>query len=114
MGQVIDSQSIQNTPLNGRLSVMGLIALSPGVQGVGAQDQLAVRGLTYAVGTGSRNAYGGLGSTLDGVVNKEVTLQRSEPEIPSLDALADAARGRSQADWLVDLGPGAGRHGLIG
>jgi hypothetical protein len=89
VGQVIDSQAIQNTPLNGRLSVMGLIALSPGVQGVGAQDQLAVRGLTYAVGTGSRNAYGGLGSTLDGVVNKEITLQRSEPEIPSLDALAE-------------------------
>jgi hypothetical protein len=89
VGQVIDSQAIQNTPLNGRLSVMGLIALSPGVQGVGAQDQLAVRGLTYAVGTGSRNAYGGLGSTLDGVVNKEVTLQRSEPEVPSLDALAE-------------------------
>jgi len=88
VGQVIDSQSIQNTPLNGRLSVMGLIALSPGVQGVGAQDQLAVRGLTYAVGTGSRNAYGGLGSTLDGVINKEVTLQRSEPEVPSLDALS--------------------------
>lgn len=88
VGDVIDSQAIQNTPLNGRLSVMGLIALSPGVQGVGAQDQLAVRGLTYAVGTGSRNAYGGLGSTLDGVVNKEVTLQRAEPEIPSLDALS--------------------------
>ena len=68
---------------------MGLIALSPGVQGVGAQDQLAVRGLTYAVGTGSRNAYGGLGSTLDGVINKEVTLQRSEPEVPSLDALSE-------------------------
>jgi Carboxypeptidase regulatory-like domain len=88
VGQVIDSQAIQNTPLNGRLSVMGLIALAPGVQGVGAQDQLAVRGMTYAVGTGSRNAYGGLGSTLDGVVNKEVTLQRAEPEVPSLDALS--------------------------
>lgn len=88
VGQVIDSQAIQNTPLNGRLSVMGLIALSPGVQGVGAQDQLAVRGMTYAVGTGSRNAYGGLGSTLDGVVNKEVTLQRAEPEVPSIDALS--------------------------
>ena len=89
IGQVIDGQAIQNTPLNGRLSVMGLIALSPGVQGVGAQDQLAVRGLTYAVGTGGRNAYGGLGSTLDGVVNAEVTLQRAEPEIPSLDALSE-------------------------
>jgi len=88
IGQVIDSQAIQNTPLNGRLSVMGLVALAPGVQSAGAQDQLAVRGMTPAIGTGSRNAYGGLGNTLDGVTNKEVTLQRSEPEIPSIDALS--------------------------
>ncbi len=88
VGSVIDSQSIQNTPLNGRLGLMGLIALAPGVQAAGAQDQLATRGVTAAVGTGSRNAYGGLGSTLDGVSNKEVTLQRAEPEVPSLDAIA--------------------------
>ncbi len=88
VGQVIDSQAIQNTPLNGRLSVMGLIALAPGMQGVGAQDQMATRGLTFAAGTGSRNAYGGLGVSFDGVINKEVTLQRGEPEIPSLDALS--------------------------
>ena len=88
IGQVIDSQAIQNTPLNGRLSVMGLVALAPGVQSAGAQDQLAVRGMTPSIGTGSRNAYGGLGNTLDGVTNKEVTLQRSEPEIPSIDALS--------------------------
>jgi hypothetical protein len=88
IGQVIDAQAIQNTPLNGRLSVMGLIALAPGMQGVGAQDQMATRGLTFAAGTGSRNAYGGLGVSFDGVINKEVTLQRGEPEIPSLDALS--------------------------
>jgi hypothetical protein len=88
VGQLIDAQSIQNTPLNGRLSVMGLIALAPGMQGVGAQDQMATRGLTFAAGTGSRNAYGGLGITFDGTINKEVTLQRGEPEIPSLDALS--------------------------
>jgi hypothetical protein len=89
VGQVIDSEAIQNTPLNGRLSVMGLVALSPGVQGVGAQDQMATRGLTVAAGTGSRNSYGGLESTLDGVTNAEITLQRAEPEVPSLDALAE-------------------------
>jgi hypothetical protein len=88
VGSVIDSQAIQNTPLNGRLGLMGLIALAPGVQNAGAQDQLATRGITAAVGTGSRNAYGGLGSTLDGVSNSEVTLQRAEPEVPSLDAIA--------------------------
>lgn len=88
VGSVIDAQAIQNTPLNGRLSIVGLIALAPGVQNSGAQDQLATRGVTAAVGTGSRNAYGGLGSTLDGVTNAEVTLQRSEGEVPSLDAIS--------------------------
>ncbi len=88
VGSVIDSQAIQNTPLNGRLGLMGLIALAPGVQAAGAQDQLATRGVTAAIGTGSRNAYGSLGSTLDGVSNTEVTLQRAEPEVPSLDAIA--------------------------
>ena len=39
IGSVIDSQTIVNTPLNGRLSSMGLVALAPGVQGAGAQDQ---------------------------------------------------------------------------
>jgi hypothetical protein len=89
VGSVIDSQAIQNTPLNGRLGINGLIALAPGVQGVGAQDQLDTRGMTPAVGTGGRNAYGGLGNTLDGVTNTEVTLQRSEGEVPSLDAIAE-------------------------
>ena len=87
IGSVIDAQAIQNTPLNGRLGLMGLIALAPGVQGAGAQDQLATRGETPAIGTGGRNAYGGLGSTLDGVTNQEVTLQRGEGEVPSLDAI---------------------------
>ena len=89
VGLVIDSQTILNTPLNGRLSVIGLIALAPGVQGAGAQDQLAVRGVTPSIGTGTRNSYGGLGSTLDGVTNQEVTLQRGEGEVPSLDAIGE-------------------------
>jgi hypothetical protein len=88
IGSVIDAAAIQNTPLNGRLSIVGLIALAPGVQAAGAQDQLATRGVTAAVGTGARNAYGGLGSTLDGVTNQEVTLQRGEGEVPSLDAIS--------------------------
>jgi Carboxypeptidase regulatory-like domain/TonB dependent receptor len=88
IGLVVDSQAIQNTPLNGRLSIIGLIALAPGVQAAGAQDQLATRGVTAAIGTGGRNAYGGLGSTLDGVTNQEVTLQRGEGEVPSIDAIS--------------------------
>jgi hypothetical protein len=87
IGLVIESESIQNTPLNGRLSVMGLIAISPGVQAVGAQDQLADRGMTPAIGSGGRNAYGGLGASLDGIVNQEVALARAAPEIPPIDAI---------------------------
>ncbi len=89
VGSVIDGQAIRNMPLNGRLGLNGLVALAPGVQGAGAQDQLGTRGVTAAIGTGSRNAYGGLGSTLDGVTNQEVTLQRGEGEVPSLDAIAE-------------------------
>jgi len=42
------------------------------VQGAGAQDQLAVRGVTPSIGTGTRNSYGGMGDRLDGVTNQEV------------------------------------------
>ena len=122
IGSVIESQAIQNTPLNGRLSLMGLIALAPGVQGVGAQDQLATRGLTFAAGTGSRNSYGGLASTLDGVNNAEVTLQRAEPEIPSLDAIsqfkmlttgAPAEFGQPMALIVVSASGTNGFHGEL-
>jgi hypothetical protein len=88
IGSVVDAQAIQNTPLNGHNNIVGLIALAPGVQNAGAQDQLATRGVTAAVGTGARNSYGSLGSTLDGVTNQEVTLQRGEGEVPSLDAIS--------------------------
>jgi hypothetical protein len=90
IGEVIDSAAIQQAPLNGRLSLVGLIALAPGVQGTGLQDQVATRGLSVAIGTGGRSSsYGGFGNTLDGVSNTEITIQRSEPEIPSLDAIAE-------------------------
>jgi hypothetical protein len=88
IGSVVDSQAIQNTPLNGRLNIMGLIALAPGVQNAGAQDQPAVRGVSPSIGTSNRNSYGGLGTTFDGVTNQEVTLQRGEGEVPSLDAIS--------------------------
>ncbi len=44
VGLVVDSSTIQNTPLNGHVSILGLINLVPGVQDVAAQDQVPVRG----------------------------------------------------------------------
>jgi len=89
VGSVVDNATIVNTPLNGRLSVMGLIALAPGVQNAGAQDQMPVYGVTPSVGTGGRNAYGGVGFSLDGAPNLEVTLERGEGEVPPLDGVAE-------------------------
>jgi hypothetical protein len=89
IGAVIESQTIVNTPLNGRLSVMGLMALAPGVQGAGAQDQMPVYGVTPSIGTGSRNAYGGVGYTLDGALNMFASLERGSGEVPPLDGIAE-------------------------
>jgi len=90
VGLVIDSSNLQNSPLNGRLMVLNLMALAPGVQNVAtAQDAVPAFGVTLSVGTGRRNSYGGMATTLDGVINEEVSLERSEAEIPSIDALQE-------------------------
>ena len=89
VGAVIESKTIVNTPLNGRLSIMGLMALAPGVQGAGAQDQMPVYGVAPSIGTGARNAYGGVGSTLDGALNMNSSLERDTGEVPPLDGIAE-------------------------
>ena len=89
LGLVVDSATIQNTPLNGHVSILGLINLTPGVQDVAAQDQVPVRGVTLAFGTNQRNSYGDVGNTFDGVTNMEIELQRAQGEVPSLDAIAE-------------------------
>ena len=91
IGLVIDSQTLQNTPLNSHLSIVGLLQLIPGVQAISAtaQDTLPVRGVTFSIGGAQRNSYGGVGFTLDGVTNTDVALQRGEGEVPPLDAISE-------------------------
>jgi hypothetical protein len=89
VGLVVNSANIQNTPLNGHLSILGLISLVPGVQDVATQDTVPVRGITLAFGTNQRNAYGDAGFTFDGVINEEIELQRGEGEVPPLDAISE-------------------------
>lgn len=87
-GLVLDSNQIQSTPLNGRLTLLGLMILSPGVQNLAtAQDTVPTTGVTLSVGSTRRNSYGSMATTLDGSVNAEMSLQRSLPEVPSIDAL---------------------------
>jgi len=88
LGLVQDSSQIQNTPLNGRLTLQGLMIFAPGVQGMpNPQDSIPTSGITFSVGSTRRNSYGTLATTLDGAVNEELVLQRSAGEIPPIDAL---------------------------
>ncbi len=91
VGLVIDSQTLQNTPLNSHLSIIGLLQLIPGVQAISAtaQDTVPNRGVTFSIGGAQRNSYGGVGFTLDGVTNMQISLQRGQGEVPPLDAISE-------------------------
>jgi len=87
VGLVIDTATITNTPLNGRLNITGLMALAPGIQNAGAQDSIPVFGVTPSVGGAS--AYGSAGFSIDGATNTSVYLQRGYGEYPPLDGIRE-------------------------
>ena len=89
VGLVVDAATITDTPLNGRLGITGLLALAPGVQGAGSQDQIPVFGITPSINSGARNAFGTVGFTLDGGINMNMGLQRPLGEVPPLDGIAE-------------------------
>jgi len=122
-GLVLDSNQIQSTPLNGRLTLMGLMILAPGVQGMpNAQDTIPTSGVTLSVGSTRRNSYGSMATTLDGSVNEELVLQRSAGELPSIDALdqfkiitngAPAEFGQQAQIIVATKGGGNAYHGEL-
>lgn len=87
VGLVIDTPTITNTPLNGRLNITGLMALAPGIQNPGAQDSIPIYGITPSVGGAS--AYGSAGFSIDGATNTSVFLQRGYGEYPPLDGVRE-------------------------
>jgi hypothetical protein len=87
VGLVIDSATIVNTPLNGRLNITGLMALAPGIQNAGAQDSIPVFGITPSVGGAS--AYGSTAFSIDGATNTSAFLQRGYGEYPPLDGIRE-------------------------
>ncbi len=90
VGLVLDSHDLQNTPLNGRLSLYSMFQLMPGVQNLAyAQDTFPRYGVTLSIGSTRRNSYGSMGQTLDGTANMEKYLERTLVEVPSLDALSE-------------------------
>jgi Carboxypeptidase regulatory-like domain/TonB dependent receptor len=87
VGKVIDNQSITQLPLNGRVNIMGLMALAPGIQNAGAQDQVPYYGITPQVAGGSTT--GSVAFTLDGITNQLTWIERGLVEYPPLDGLQE-------------------------
>jgi len=87
IGKVIDRQSLSQIPLNGRLNIVGLIALAPGIQNAGNQDALPTFGVTPTVAGGSNT--GSVAFSLDGVTNQLAWIERGLGEWPPLDGLQE-------------------------
>lgn len=87
VGKVIDNTSIGRIPLNGRLNINGLLALAPGMQNTGAQDQVPYYGLNPNAG-GAYN-YAGVGISLDGMAHSILNIERGMTEYPPPDAIQE-------------------------
>ena len=87
IGKVIDNKSITQLPLNGRLNIAGLLALAPGIQSAGAQDQVPYFGVTPTVSGGSTTQ--SIAFSLDGVTNTMSWIERGQVEYPPLDGLQE-------------------------
>ena len=87
IGKVIDNTSIARIPLNGRLNINGLLALAPGIQNAGAQDQVPYYGL--APNAGGAYNYAAVGISLDGMSHSILNIERGMTEYPPPDAIQE-------------------------
>jgi len=87
IGKVDDSKTIQMMPLNGRLTITGLMALAPGIQNAGMQDQVPAYGISPSIG--GTYSYNGVGFTLDGNRNEAGNIERGLGEYPPLDGIEE-------------------------
>lgn len=76
-GAVIESEQVNQMPLNGRTDIFGLLALAPGVQGSGTDARI------------SGNSWIGTNETMDGVTNMESENSRLSSADPSLDSIQE-------------------------
>jgi hypothetical protein len=87
VASVVNSDTIVNTPLNGRLNITGLMTLAPGIQNAGAQDAIPAFGVTPSIGGAS--PYGGIDFSIDGATNTTPYLDRGFGEFPPLDGIRE-------------------------
>jgi hypothetical protein len=105
VGSVVDSNQIENMPLNGRSDIYSLLSLAPGIQR--GQQNPVVAGATW---------FGSTKMTIDGVSNLDVGNERLGPTVPSLESIAEfkvitnaasAEFGRGGAQIVVATKSGA-------
>ncbi len=112
IGQVVDSRQVTKMPLDGRSSLNGLLALTPGVMSTG-QNPLISGGVWF----GSTNL------TIDGVSDIDTGNERLGPVVPSLESIeefkviangASAEFGRGGSQVLVETKSGTNQfHGSL-
>lgn len=120
VGKVIDNKSITQLPLNGRLNIMGLMSLAPGIQNAGSQDQVPYFGITPTVSGGSTTQ--SVAFSMDGITNTMSWIERGLVEYPPLDGLqefkvitsgADAEFGKANQVIVVSKGGSNEFHGEL-
>lgn len=120
VGKVIDNKSITQLPLNGRLNIMGLMSLAPGIQNAGSQDQVPYFGITPTVSGGSTT--GSVAFSMDGITNSMSWIERGLVEYPPLDGLqefkvitsgASAEFGKANQVIVVSKGGSNDFHGEL-
>jgi hypothetical protein len=86
IGSVVDNKLIAEMPLNGRLNIVSLLVLAPGVQDFEDQSAVPTTGINPQIGGGgTHNA----NFTLDGVSNTENNNIRGLGDWPSLEAIQE-------------------------
>jgi hypothetical protein len=111
-GQVVDSKQVVTMPLDGRSSIYGLLALTPGVMTAG-QNPVISGGIWF----------GATNMTVDGVSDIDTGNERLGPVVPSLESIgefkviasgASAEFGRGGAQVLVQTKSGTNEfHGSL-
>lgn len=86
VGSVIENKQITEIPLNGRLNIVGLLVLAPGVQDFESQSSPPTFGINPHIGGGNtREVY----YSLDGMSNTENNNVRGGGNWPSVEAIQE-------------------------
>jgi hypothetical protein len=88
VGKVVENESIMLMPLNGRLSIAGLLGLAPGIQNaMASQDSIPAYGMTPTVS--GAPAVGAFNWSIDGTRNIPPNIARGLGDSPPLEGIQE-------------------------